>query len=450
MTRRASRRISLAAAALAAAAAISVIGAAQSQAAPVTFTGGHLDWGVRQSFRVYIEANPADGEIRLSGGAFRTADGGIRFPVDHADGGSYDATTELGEIRLGGAVRFTSHQTQPGSGIYGLDLTFSQLRLAINGDDGVLLADAASKDSASSPVEQVDDLELAAVDLSAAGPTAGLERFTWASSPVRLTQDAVDAGVFGAFYGTNELLDPAFLTASHGVPVPPPAAPTLSTEPLSPANQNSPRIKGTAPAGTVVKVYWSNDCSEAPIASGTAAELAGQGLAVHVPDNSTATFTAIAQGEDSASACSAPVSYTELTPGPGGPPGGGGTTPPTGQKPPAGSVEWISLQRPKGARRVGRSRSVAVATIGCLRGPCSISVAKRVRVRIAKRAFWLTLHTRRETVTGARTKLTLKLPRKAAARLAGRRIGVKLKVVATSGGKRETFRFTTVLKRPAR
>ncbi len=51
-----------------------------------------------------------------------------------------------------------------------------------------------------------------------------------------------------------------------------PSAPSsLATNPASPANDNDPRITGTAEAGSTVNVYATNDCTGGSVASGTAA-----------------------------------------------------------------------------------------------------------------------------------------------------------------------------------
>lgn len=99
--------------------------------------------------------------------------------------------------------------------------------------------------------------------------------------------------------------------------LPPPAAPTLTaTDPASPADENQPRILGSAEAGTTVRLYAGGSCAGAPVASGSAAQLAAPGIAVTVADDSTGEFSATATDAGSeSSACGAPISYTEDTPG---------------------------------------------------------------------------------------------------------------------------------------
>ena len=79
-------------------------------------------------------------------------------------------------------------------------------------------------------------------------------------------------------------------------PPPPPSAPTgLSVTPASGSNDNNPVIRGTAPAGTTVKLYTTASCTGSPVASGTAAAFGSTGFSAAVADNSTTTFRATAE-----------------------------------------------------------------------------------------------------------------------------------------------------------
>jgi hypothetical protein len=114
-------------------------------------------------------------------------------------------------------------------------------------------------------------------------------------------------------------------TRGFQVDTAPPASPTLSsTSPASPANDNSPKIIGSAPAGTTVRIYAGANCSGTPIAVASAVDLAS-GVAVTVSDDSTSKFTATATtAAANTSSCSAALSYledstapdTEITEGP--------------------------------------------------------------------------------------------------------------------------------------
>jgi hypothetical protein len=72
-----------------------------------------------------------------------------------------------------------------------------------------------------------------------------------------------------------------------------PAAPTVTdTDPDGPANDNVPKLKGAATAGTTVNVYSNAACTGAPVAQGPAATFFAPGLTVSVSNNSTTTFAA--------------------------------------------------------------------------------------------------------------------------------------------------------------
>jgi archaellum component FlaF (FlaF/FlaG flagellin family) len=98
------------------------------------------------------------------------------------------------------------------------------------------------------------------------------------------------------------------------VPAAAPPAPTFTgTDPNSPANDNSPKVLGSAPPGSTVNLYASADCTGQPAATGTATRFASPGIAVSVPDDSSTTFHATAIDADgNASACSRDsITYVE-------------------------------------------------------------------------------------------------------------------------------------------
>ncbi len=91
----------------------------------------------------------------------------------------------------------------------------------------------------------------------------------------------------------------------------PPPAPTLSsTVPASPSNLNTPKVLGSAAAGSTVRIYGTADCSGSPLATGTAAGLA-TGIEVTVGENATTALRATAATAGGTSTCSAAISYVE-------------------------------------------------------------------------------------------------------------------------------------------
>jgi hypothetical protein len=109
---------------------------------------------------------------------------------------------------------------------------------------------------------------------------------------------------------------------------PAPATPTgLTTDPASPANDNNPKIRGTADSGSTVRVNTTGGCGGSPAVTGSANDFANPGLAISVADNSTTTISADATGPGGTSGCSSSIQYVESTPD-NPPPPPGDTTPP--------------------------------------------------------------------------------------------------------------------------
>jgi len=104
----------------------------------------------------------------------------------------------------------------------------------------------------------------------------------------------------------------------------PPAAPHLHVLPGARANDNSPQVAGSAPGADTVRVFANGKCSGGPVATGSAGDL-DRGLAVHVADNSSNSFSAVSVSGGGSSPCSDAVTYvedstpphTKITMGPG-------------------------------------------------------------------------------------------------------------------------------------
>ena len=90
----------------------------------------------------------------------------------------------------------------------------------------------------------------------------------------------------------------------------PPVAPRLRTMPSGHANDNSPRIVGTAPGAERVKIFAGASCSGSPVATVPAGELAA-GVLMHVPDNSVTDFAGVSVAGGKQSFCSPPATYIE-------------------------------------------------------------------------------------------------------------------------------------------
>jgi hypothetical protein len=94
----------------------------------------------------------------------------------------------------------------------------------------------------------------------------------------------------------------------------PPGTPKItSTNPASPANNNAPKVIGTAGTGTQVKIYKTTGCSGTAAATGTASQFKSPGITVSVPDNSTTSLRvkAIDPAGNSSSCSATAFKYVE-------------------------------------------------------------------------------------------------------------------------------------------
>jgi hypothetical protein len=118
------------------------------------------------------------------------------------------------------------------------------------------------------------------------------------TDPTHVTLDLDTTGVTPATQGSQAVTitnpDGQSATGQNilvvGTDSTPPDPPIFTgTIPPSPANDNSPRVLGSAEPSSSVRLYTNAACTAGPVAVGSAAQLAG-GLTVSVPDNSTTTF----------------------------------------------------------------------------------------------------------------------------------------------------------------
>ena len=94
--------------------------------------------------------------------------------------------------------------------------------------------------------------------------------------------------------------------------IPPPTPKIGVSVPGSPANENNPKVKGNAAAGTIVKLYKTPGCTGTPAAMASTAVFGTPGITVSVADNTTTTFRATAtDAAGNTSGCSAPLTYVE-------------------------------------------------------------------------------------------------------------------------------------------
>ena len=89
-----------------------------------------------------------------------------------------------------------------------------------------------------------------------------------------------------------------------------PLAPRLRTVPSGRANDNSPRVTGSAAGAERVKIFTNSSCTGVPVANVSATDFAA-GLTIQVNDNSTTDFAGVSVANDRQSYCSPPATYVE-------------------------------------------------------------------------------------------------------------------------------------------
>jgi hypothetical protein len=227
-----------------------------------------------------------------------------------ADGGYLIADTFANRVRkvsLDGTITTVAGTGATGFSGDGGPATVATLnhpsRVAVEADGSFVIADQAN--------QRLRRVTTDGTITTVAGTTVG---FTGDGGP------AVDAQLHDP-YGVAVTLGGDYLVAdanNHRIRLvdanPPP--PTLTgSAPTSPANENAPKILGTAAPGTTVSLFANDACTGSPAATGPAAALAAPGIAVAVPDNSSTTFhaTATDSAGNSSPCSSSAITYVEAT-----------------------------------------------------------------------------------------------------------------------------------------
>ena len=212
---------------------------ATAVAAPVAVVDGHVDWGVKASFRSYVTGPVGGGTITTADGAVQQPDGALRFVG--ATGSADDDAATL-SVATDGSVRFVAHGGA-------LDLTITDVRVDRSGDAGQLVADVTSRDLGSGAAVPYPDLVVAELDLTGIAPTTAEATTTWADVPATLTTAGSEA--FAGLYPPGTAMDPVTVATSSA-----PTSTTTTTGPAttsttSPATTSTTRAPTTAtPHGT--------------------------------------------------------------------------------------------------------------------------------------------------------------------------------------------------------
>ncbi|MFI0985077.1 HtaA domain-containing protein [Streptomyces exfoliatus] len=205
-----------------------------------TVQGGRLDWGIKSSFQSYVTGPIAQGSYGLTGGAATVGGGQFRF---HSAQGSYDPESGAFEAAFSGGVRFTGHRKADGTDE--LDLTISRPRVRIQGGQGTLYADMASKAKGSGKVTVTARVPLATLNLGGIDMRGGGSPVALAGVPATLT--AQGAAAFAGHYPAGTPLDPVSLTVDVTSPQRKPTSAPPAAEPTA-----KPAATASATAGAAL------------------------------------------------------------------------------------------------------------------------------------------------------------------------------------------------------
>ncbi|MGW0960960.1 HtaA domain-containing protein [Streptomyces gelaticus] len=192
--------------------------AATAPAPKLQLTDGTLEWGVKESFRKYLASPFSGGRITVKDGAVQAPGNGV---FTFAGGrGTYDTATHGTDTAFAGGVGFYAHGGA-------LDITLSDVKLATSGTGGAITVDVTT------PQGTRDDVEFAALDLSAVKPGRGEGgAMVFEDIPATLTKAGSEA--FDGQYREGDALDPA----------------TLSVKAVTPPTTDPTQEPGTEPTGT--------------------------------------------------------------------------------------------------------------------------------------------------------------------------------------------------------
>lgn len=153
-----------------------------------------LSWGVKQSFRNYVES--AGGVIEAGGGAERAADGGFIFAAAPGAGLSLDADGKpVGQGQFLGEARFDAHG--------------GMLKVCL-ADPIVEISEAGAIITAFDSSARTYRVQIARLDLTAASVGEDGEIVI----PAALSMDGIQ--VLGDHYPLNTALDPVVLRLAGG------------------------------------------------------------------------------------------------------------------------------------------------------------------------------------------------------------------------------------------
>ena len=158
-----------------------------------------LGWGIKESFRAYVEGPIADGGIEVTAPAVRNEDGTFSWKKGK---GKADADADTAKINFRGTVYFYGHDDGTGPT---LEIYVDKPRLVINGDNSFVVADVSSRlggELMEYPGVQLVEIDTTGLDLEP--NRKGLVKIS--NLPTELT--AAGAEAFAGFYEAGTAFDP--------------------------------------------------------------------------------------------------------------------------------------------------------------------------------------------------------------------------------------------------
>ena len=236
--------------------------------------------------------------------------------------GGFDTGAALSRLTTSGTLD-TAFGNTSGFAFLSPDLEDNESFSALSSLDGRLFAGGTAGDVSHFVQLAALFTSAGALDTSFASPNG----FTTSDLGVSATAVAAPVAQSGVAYLVGQGNDGGMqrVAASAVCLFMPPACPSpdipvvQTVSPASGSNDNSPSVSGAVPPGgapvTSISIYRDADCAGPVAGSGSPADFQAGGIQVSVPDNSTTTFYARANGHNGSSACSSTsVTYTEVTP----------------------------------------------------------------------------------------------------------------------------------------
>ena len=409
------------------------------------FATGELEvWGQRLSaagapvgaddFRISTQGADGDtaADARLPSVAYAPALGEHLVAWEGTIGGTTDV--EIWAQRLdgtGASVGGGNFQVSDASDPGGQVQTSQSAAAVFDAVAGEWLVTWSGDDDTTEPTP-FGEVEVFGQRLGAGGGAVGADDFrvstmgpdgdaTFRGSAPAIAPDAQRGGAMVVWTGIDSVPGPNE-TEVFGRALGLPAPVLTGVTPASPADDNAPRLSGTA--ADPVDVFAAAGCSGEP--SVTGADLTA-GVSLSVADNSTTSFSAIARGDGRTSLCSNAVDYAEVTAPPA-------TTPSPSPSPAPTVAPTDRRRRPIEIVRVRRRAKALRLTLRCpadaLACANGTAVLRKGKRRLGAATFAIS--------AGETARLRLVLNRRA--RKLRARKAVRAKLVLTVPGPRQVTR----------